>query len=247
MKALSKTVCITGGSRGIGRAAVLAFAAAGYQVAFSYLRDASAAEETVRQAAALGGAVLPVRADAADAGQVEALFRQIQSVFGGTDVLVNNAGVASQKLLMDLSDAEWDRLMNVNLKGVFLCCRAALPYMVSKKQGVIINISSMWGQVGGSCEAAYSAAKAGVIGLTKALAKEMGPSHIRVNCIAPGVITTDMNAALTPADLEALREDTPLQSLGRSEDVARAALFLASPDAAFITGQVLGVNGGIVM
>ncbi len=180
-------------------------------------------------------------------GQVEALFRQIHSSFGGTDILVNNAGVASQKLLMDLSEAEWDRLMDVDLKGVFLCCRAALPYMVSKKHGVIINISSMWGQTGGSCEAAYSAAKAGVIGLTKALAKEMGPSHIRVNCIAPGVIATDMNAALTPADLDALREETPLQALGRPEDVARAALFLASSDAAFITGQVLGVNGGIVM
>ncbi|MCI8360525.1 MAG: SDR family oxidoreductase [Clostridiales bacterium] len=244
---MSKTVCITGGSRGIGQAAVLTFAAAGYRVAFSYLRDAAAAEETVRQAAAQGGTVLPVRADVADAGQVEALFRQIHSSFGGTDILVNNAGVASQKLLMDLSEAEWDRLMDVDLKGVFLCCRAALPYMVSKKHGVIINISSMWGQTGGSCEAAYSAAKAGVIGLTKALAKEMGPSHIRVNCIAPGVIATDMNAALTPADLDALREETPLQALGRPEDVARAALFLASSDAAFITGQVLGVNGGIVM
>lgn len=244
---MPKTVCITGGSRGIGRAAVLAFAAAGYQVAFSYLQDAAAAGKTAREAAGLGGTVLPVRADVADAAQVEALFRQIKSSFGGADVLINNAGIASQKLLMDLSEPEWDRIMDVNLKGVYLCCRAALPYMVFQKRGAIINVSSMWGQTGGSCEAAYSAAKAGVIGLTKALAKEMGPSHIRVNCIAPGVIATDMNAALSADDLQALREETPLQSIGRPEDVARAALFLASEDAAFITGQVLGVNGGLVI
>lgn len=244
---MPKTVCITGGSRGIGRAAVLAFAAAGYRVAFSYLRDADAAGKTAGEAAGFGGTVLPVRADVADAAQVETLFRQIKSAFGGADVLVNNAGIASQKLLMDLPESEWDRLMDVDLKGVYLCCKAALPYMVSQKQGAIINVSSMWGQTGGSCEVAYSAAKAGVIGLTKALAKEMGPSHIRVNCIAPGVIDTDMNAALTAADLEGLRADTPLQSIGRPEDVARAALFLASEDAAFITGQVLGVNGGLVI
>lgn len=244
---MPKTVCITGGSRGIGRAAVLAFAAAGYQVAFSYLQDAAAAGKTAREAAGLGGTVLPVRADVADAAQVEALFRQIKSSFGGADVLINNAGIASQKLLMDLSEPEWDRIMDVNLKGIYLCCRAALPYMVFQKRGAIINVSSMWGQTGGSCEAAYSAAKAGVIGLTKALAKEMGPSRIRVNCIAPGVIATDMNAALSADDLQALREETPLQSIGRPEDAARAALFLASEDAAFITGQVLGVNGGLVI
>ena len=242
-----KTVCVTGGSRGIGRAVVRHFAAAGHPVVFSYLKDGAAAETLTEERRAAGGRVLAVRADVADAAQVKELFRRAEAFFGGVDILVNNAGVASQGLLMDLAEAEWDRVVGVNLKGVYLCCKAALPYMVHKKQGAIVNVSSMWGQVGASCEAAYSAAKAGVIGLTKALAKEMGPSGIRVNCVCPGVIDTDMNGGLSPADLEALAADTPLERIGRPEEIARAVAYLASDDAAFITGQILGVNGGFII
>ena len=162
-------------------------------------------------------------------------------------MLVNNAGIAQQKLFTDLTLQDWERLFAVDVTGVFLCCRRALPGMIRRQQGVILNISSMWGQVGASCEVHYSAAKAAVIGLTKALAKEEGPSRIRVNCIAPGVIATEMNAHLTPEDMEDLREETPLLRIGTPADVARAAVFLASDQASFITGQVLGVNGGMVV
>ena len=150
-------------------------------------------------------------------------------------------------MFTDITEEDWDELFRVDVKGVFLCCRRALPGMIRRQNGCIVNISSMWGQVGASCEVHYSSAKAAIIGLTKALAKETGPSGIRVNCIAPGVIQTEMNGHLSPETLEELREETPLETLGTPEDVARAALFLCSPESSFITGQVLGVNGGMVI
>lgn len=244
---MSQAVCITGGSRGIGRAMVRAFAGAGYQVMFSYLQDRTAAASLVRELERDGLTALPVQADVSCSEQVRKLAEKGERHLGGIDILVNNAGIASRQLLIDLEEPVWDRILDVNLKAVYLCCKAFLPYMIRKKQGVILNISSMWGQVGASCEAAYSAAKAGVIGLTKALAKEMGPSGIRVDCIAPGVVDTDMLGELSPPELEALREDTPLESIGKPEDIAAAALFLASDRARFITGQVLGVNGGFII
>lgn len=244
---MGQRVCITGGSGGIGQAAVKAFAAAGCRVIFTYHTQSAAAASLAEAVKAAGGEVIAVQADLSDSRQVDNLFAKAAEAFGGVDVLINNAGIAAQGLLLDLPEAEWDRIINVNLKSVYLCCKAALPYMVSQKKGCIINVSSMWGQVGASCEAAYSAAKAGVIGLSKALAKEMGPSHIRVNCIAPGVIDTPMNTGLSQADLQVLREETPLEAIGRPEDVAALMLFLASHRAAFITGQVLGVNGGYVI
>ena len=187
-----------------------------------------------------------LRADVSDSAQVDALCAQALSAFRHVDVLINNAAIAQQALLTDLSDQDWRRMMAVNLDAAFYCCRALLPGMISRRCGSILNVSSMWGQVGASCEVSYSAAKAGLIGFTKALAKEVAPSGVRVNCLCPGVIDTDMNAALSEETRRELAEETPLGRLGTPEEVARAALFLCGESASFITGQVLGVNGGPV-
>ena len=242
-----KTVLITGASRGIGAETARLFAQKGWAVAVNYRNSRDAAEELVSEIRKNGGTALAIPADVGDPEQVEALFRTAERELGQIEALVNNAGIAQQKLFTDLTDEDWDELFRVDVKGVFLCCRRALPAMIRRHRGVIVNISSMWGQVGASCEVHYSAAKAAVIGLTRALAKEVGPSGIRVNCIAPGVIQTEMNGNLTPETLEALKEETPLELLGDPADVAKAAWFLTSEDSAFITGQVLGVNGGMVI
>ena len=241
---MEKTVLITGGSRGIGAACVEAFAAAGCRVVFSYLHSQ---EQAAALCARWEGRALAVQADVADRDQVTALFRQAEQAFGPVEVLVNNAGIAQQKLFTDITPAEWRRMLAVHLDGPFYCCQAALPAMIRAKWGRIINISSMWGQVGGSCEVHYSAAKSGLIGLTKALAQEEGPSGVTVNCIAPGVVETDMMAGFSAADKQALAEETPLCRLGRPEEVAAAADLMAGDQAAVITGQVLGVNGGLVV
>jgi 3-oxoacyl-[acyl-carrier protein] reductase len=187
------------------------------------------------------------RADVAKKSEVQAMADFCAEKFGGIDILINNAAIAASKLFIDITEAEWDEMMNVNLKGVFNCSQAALKFMIPPKKGKIINIASIWGLVGGSCEVHYSAAKAGVIGLTKALAKELGPSNIQVNCIAPGVIQTEMLDSFREEDLEELRSATPLQRLGKPGDIAAAAYFLASEEADFITGQVLSPNGGFVI
>ena len=175
------------------------------------------------------------------------MFRRTEEELGPVEVLVNNAGIAQQKLFTDLTEEDWDRMFTVDVKGMFLCCQAALPGMIRRKRGKIVNISSMWGQVGASCEVHYSAAKGAVIAFTKALAQEVGPSRIQVNCVAPGVIDTEMNGALPPDAMDALREETPLGVLGQPSDVAEAVWFLASPQSDFITGQVLAPNGGLVL
>ena len=183
--------------------------------------------------------------DVADEAAVARLFAAVRERFGPVDVLVNNAGVAlPQQLLTDCSTADWDRLFAVNVRGAFLCCRAALPDMVRRQRGSIVNISSVWGVVGGSCETPYSASKAALIGLTRALAKEVAPSGVRVNCVAPGYIETEMNAALSEADRAAIRQETPLGVPGAPEDVAAAVAFLALEESRFITGQVLRCDGG---
>ena len=215
-----KVVLITGASRGIGAAAARRFAAGGCRVAVNYLHAKERAEAL---AAEIGG--WPVRADVTDPAQVQ----------------------NQQKLFGDLTDADWRRIFAVNVDGTFHAIRAALPHFIHRKAGRILTVSSMWGQVGGSCEVAYSAAKAAVIGLTKALAKELGPSGITVNCVAPGVIDTEMNQALTPQDLAALAEETPLGRIGAPEEVAEALWYLASDAAGFVTGQVLSPNGGLVI
>ncbi len=244
-----QTVLITGGSRGIGAASVLAFAKAGYRVAFTWHSSDDAARrvvETVQQTVP-GSTVLAIRADAADSAQVRDAVAQTARELGGPQVLVCNAGIAQQKLFTDLTDEDWRRMMSVDLDGVFYACRAALPGMIREKYGRILCVSSMWGQTGGSCEVHYSAAKAGVIGLCRALAKEEGPSGITVNCVAPGVIDTDMMASFTEEDRAALAEETPVGRLGTAEEIARTLVFLASPDAGYITGQVIGQNGGLVI
>ena len=241
------TALITGASRGIGRSTAEAFAAAGYSVLVNYRSGRDEAEALVRILTAQGADALAVCADVSDRAQVEAMAAAAIRRFGGIDVLVNNAGIAQQKLFTDLTDEDWDRMMAVDLKGVFLCCRAVLPGMLRRHSGSIINVSSIWGLVGASCEVHYSAAKAGVIGLTKALAKEVGPSGIRVNCVAPGIVSTEMNAALTEADSRELADGTPLGRFGTPDEIARTILFLAGEQAGFVTGQVISPNGGFVI
>lgn len=239
-----KNVLITGASGGIGAALAQVFSQKGYGVALQYLSDRGSAQETAERIRFSGGSAEIFRADVSREEEVEELFRAAEKSFGFLDTLINNAGVSWRGLLTEMTLPEWNHVLSVNLTGVFLCCRRALGPMISKKRGSIINVSSMWGQQGASCEAAYSASKAGVIGLTQALAREEGPSGIRVNCLAPGVIDTKMNWGLSPEELDALGEETPLGRLGTPEEVARAALFLA--ENTFITGQTLGVNGGFI-
>ena len=239
---MKKTALITGASRGIGSAIALRLAEDGYFTVINYNTSREAAEII---ASITGG--IAVKADVSDPVEVAEMMNIIALRSGGIDLLVNNAGISISGLFTDIPVQREQRLWDVNVNGVFNCTRAVLPRMINKKSGRIINISSMWGQVGASCEVHYSAAKAAIIGFTKALAKEVGPSGINVNCIAPGVIQTEMNRQHSAETMDALREETPLCRLGTPEDVAKAVSFLASPDSDFITGQVLGVNGGFVI
>lgn len=232
-----KRVLITGASRGIGAACARLFAKSGYDVIINYNNSK---EEALRLAREIGAET--IRADVSNSAQVDDMFKAA----GEVNILVNNAGISGFYMLDAMSDDEWNKMIGVNLNGVFYCTRAVLPQMLRRKSGAIVNVSSMWGICGSSCEAAYSASKAGVIGLTKALAKEVGPSGIRVNCVAPGVIDTDMNKKLGGDAIKELCEETPLGRLGSPEEVARAILFLADDDG-FITGQVLSPNGGLVI
>lgn len=244
---MSKTVLITGASKGIGAATAILFAEKGYNVVMNYNNSVQSALILQKSLSESGYKVAAFQANVRNRIDVDLMVKETIERFGKIDVLINNAGIASQKLFTDISDIEWNEIMDVNLNGTFNCCQAVLPHMINNKSGCIINISSMWGQVGASCEVAYSAAKAGVIGLTKALAKEVGPSGIRVNCIAPGLIETGMNQELTLEDVAAIVDETPIGRIGSTNDVASSALFLASDEASFITGQVLGVNGGFVI
>ena len=229
-------ILITGGSRGIGAAAVRLFRARGDSVWFLYEKRHEQARELSRQTGAAA-----ICCDVAVEAQVQEAFSQLPAL----DALICNAGIAHYGLISEITPDEWRRIFAVNVDGIFHCVRAALPGMLRKQQGAIVTVSSMWGQVGASCEAAYSATKGAVLALSKALAQELGPSHIRVNAICPGVIQTDMCANVAPEILESLREQTPIERLGTPEDIAQALAFLV--DAPFITGQVLGVNGGFVI
>ena len=236
-------VLISGGDRGIGAAAARAFYAAGAQVAVLYHTNADAAAALEQE---LPGCIA-VQCDVASRASCEVAFHAVEQALGRVDVLVSNAGIAQQKLFTDITPDEWQHMLDVNLSGAFHLCQLALPGMIRRKAGRILTVSSMWGQTGGSCEVHYSAAKAGLIGLTKALAKEEGPSGITVNCVAPGVIDTDMMAAFTAEDKAALADETPVGRLGSADEVAKLLVFLAGEDAGYITGQVFGVNGGLVI
>ena len=235
---LSKTVLITGGSRGIGKAMVYAFSKAGYNVLLNFNKSENIANDIANELPN----VKVYGANVADQQSVINMVEYANNTFGGVDILINNAGISCTGLFQDLSLDEWNNLMAVNLTGNYNLCKAVLPQMISRKSGKIINISSVWGITGASMEVAYSASKAGVIGLTKALAKEVGPSNIQVNCIAPGIVMTDMISEYTIDELNDITDEIPLGRLGSTEDIAKTALFLASDDANYITGQVISPN-----
>lgn len=244
---MSKTILVTGGSRGIGAAVCERFAQEGWKVAVNYNRSKEQAEALEKQLVARGCDAYAVGADVSDRVQVEQMVKNVMERFGKINVLVNNAGIAQQKLFSDITDSDWNTMFDVNVKGIYNCCKAILPGMIHSKSGAIINVSSMWGITGASCEVHYSAAKAAVIGFTKALAKEVGLSGIRVNCVAPGVVATDMNQNLTQQTLNELKEETPLGLIGTPEDIANCIWFLAGEESRFITGQVISPNGGLVI
>ncbi len=244
---MSKTVLITGASRGIGRESAILFAKNGYNVVANYnssQKDALSLKETLDN---LGCNCLIYKADVSNINEVSSMVNDAYDKFGTIDVLINNAGIAQQKLFTDITQEDFKKMFDVNILGVFNCCQCVVPSMIRNKNGVILNISSMWGEVGASCEVHYSASKAAVIGFTKALAKELGPSNINVNCVSPGVIETDMNSNLDEASIDALKDETPLLRIGKPHDIANTLLFLASSKASFITGQVIGVSGGFII
>ena len=244
---MRKIALITGGSRGIGAACVRAFAEAGYAVAFLYKSSEEKAKALVQSLRAEGMDVAAYQCDVADPAQVRTVIADILRTYRRIDALVNCAGIAHIGLFTDMTEEEWDHLFAVNVRSAFSVTKAVLPGMISQQKGAIVNVSSMWGEVGASCEVAYSATKAALIGLTKALAKEVGPSGVRVNCVTPGVIDTDMNAQLTEEDRVSLADETPLGRIGSAEEVAKTIFYLCGEGASFITGQILGISGGLVI
>ena len=244
---MKQTALVTGSSRGIGRAIAVELAREGWAVCVNYLEHREAAEDLVRLLRAEGWEAIAVRADVSDRDAVEAMVRTAQAELGPIELLVNNAGISYQGLFQDTSNGIWDRTLAVNLTGARNAAQAVLPHMLSEKRGCIVNISSMWGLRGASCEVAYACSKAAIIGLTRSLALELAPSGIRVNCVAPGCIETDMVRVLGEETRAMLVEETPLGRLGTPEDIAHAVAFFASEKASFLTGQVLTADGGFIV
>ncbi len=237
-----KTALVTGGTKGIGKAVALAFLQQGYEVVINYNSNEETALATQEEFNIQGYCPILLRADVSDELQVKAMFREFFGIYDRLDVLVNNAGVSLIRVIQDTTPADWDNIFGVNVKGVYHCCRAVADKMIGCGGGSIINIASIWGEVGASCEAAYSASKGAVIAFTKALAKELAPSKVRVNCVSPGVIDTGMNSHLTDTEMEQLIDSIPAGRIGYPEDVAKACLYLAEAD--YVTGEVLSVGGG---
>lgn len=244
---MMKTAVVTGASGGIGSRISLCLAKKGYNVVLCYNTSEKTALETVAEIEKNGNNAIALRCDVRNKNETDALMKTVFDKYGRIDVLVNNAGVSLQKLFVDVSEKEYDEIFDTNVRGTINCSQSALKYMINQKSGSIVNISSMWGVNGASCEAHYSASKAAIIGLTKALAKEMGLSNIRVNCVAPGMIDTKMNAAFSQDVFDSIKEETPLNKIGKPEDVAKAVSYFASDDSSFVTGQVLCVDGGYLL
>ncbi|MEG2769372.1 MAG: SDR family oxidoreductase [Oscillospiraceae bacterium] len=242
-----KTVFITGASRGIGFSTAKLLAENGYNVAVGFYKNEALAKKLCNDICANGMNAVPFLIDVSDENSVCNAVANVTKTFGNIDALVNNAGIAEVKMFADITEDLWAKMLDTNLSGAYRVCRAVLPQMVHKKCGAVVNISSMWGQTGASCEVHYSAAKGGVIALSKALAKEYAPCNIRVNCVCPGAVDTDMLSSFSAEDKKALCEEIPLGRLGTGNDIAKAVKFLLSEDAEYITGQVLGVNGGMVI
>ena len=244
---MSNTVIITGASGGIGSATAILFAEKGWNVVMNYYRSAEATKILASSLSSRGYSVMPCFADVTDRSQVERMVYEAERRYGRVDALVNNAGIAQQMLFTDITDSDFDKMISVNLKGPFLCSQAVLPGMIHQKSGKIVNISSVWGVLGASCEVHYSVSKAGVRGLTKALAKEVAPSGIQVNCIAPGLIETPINNNLTADELSDFVNEIPLGRMGEAREVAELIYFLCSDSSDYITGQVISQDGGIAI
>lgn len=244
---MEKIALVTGSSRGIGRAIATELAHQGYAVCVNYRVRKDCADDLVEKLTAEGCRAMAVQADVADRAQVNEMVKKVEENFGPVSLLVNNAGVAGQALFQEITDELWHRYFSVNVDGSFHTIQAVLPHMLHEHEGCIVNISSMWGLRGASCEVTYSATKAALIGLTRSLAAELAPTHIRVNCVAPGVIKTDMLDALPDGVLPQLTEETPLRRIGVPEDIAHAVAYLADEKASFVTGQVLTVDGGFIL
>lgn len=237
-----KTALITGGTRGIGKAVALAFLERGYEVVINYCHNEAEALATQEEFNMLGYCPVLLRADVSDEAQVRAMFKEFFSIYERLDVLVNNAGISLIKVIQDTTPQDWNRIFDVNVKGVYHCCREVVNKMIFAGGGAIVNVGSIWGEVGASCEAAYSATKGAIIAFTKALAKELAPSNVRVNCVSPGVIDTQMNSHLVGAEMEELISSIPMERIGAPAEVAEACVFLA--ESTYVTGEVLSVGGG---
>jgi len=245
VKPLSEmTVLITGGSRGIGAAIAKRFAKEGYRIVIHYLQGHEHANETARQCISLGAEVLTISADLSSREQLTRMKEKLDALAITPDVVVNNAGVSHYGLLSDVTEEQWDHVMNINLKGMFFCTQLFMPHMISQRYGRFINVSSVWGITGAACEVLYSTTKGGINAFTKALAKELAPSGVTVNAVAPGVVETDMMNGFDPAEKEALAQEIPLGRFGSTEEIASLVYFLALPESSYITGQVISPNGG---